>query len=316
MPRPTAHMHIPTPALGACVLAGVERDTRGCTLDAAERFNYYPATPIAVISWIFEGTLHFVEERGPSPRPTLGPALPRLIFSGPQRRPSASWSPGAVHALSVGIYPDALSRLIGRPMEPYLDQHLPLATVAPPALLSACQAVLDAGGDAPFASLEAHFQPLWREPGRASPAPYLGDWVRSIATRAAHTTAGRSLRQLQRRVRDWTGQSYRDLQLFIRVEEAFIRRIEAHDSCAPDLAAISADAGFADQSHMGREIRRVTGMSPARFGEHLANDEAFWYYRLVAGELGHQPAVPTKEAHQGPTRQSTRTLRDQSAQRR
>lgn len=199
-------------------------------------------------------------------------------------------------------------------METYLDQHLPLETVALPPLLQACQSIFDARDDDPFATLEAYFQPLWREPGRASPASSLGDWVRSLATRAAHSTAGRSLRQLQRRVRDWTGQSYRDLQLFTRVEEAFIHRIGAHVSSAPDLAAIAADAGFADQSHMGREIRRVTGLSPARFGECLTNDEAFWYYRLIAGELGCQPVVPTKPMHQGPTRQSTRTPRDKAAQ--
>lgn len=312
----SAFMHIPTLALGACVLAGVERDTRGCDLDDTERFNYFPATPMAVISWIYEGTLHWVEERGAGTQATLGPALPRLIFSGPQRRPSASWSPGAVHALSVGFYPEALSRLIGQPMEAFLDQHLPLEAVAPLPLLQACQAILDAGGDDPFATLEAHLQPLWREPGQASPTLFLGDWVRALVTRAAHSTAGQSLRQLQRRVRDWTGQSYRDLQLFIRVEEAFIHRIEGHDSSAPDLAAIAADAGFADQSHMGREIRRVTGMSPARFGERLMNDEAFWYYRLIAGELGRQPGVRTRSMPQDPTRQSTRTLRDNAARRR
>lgn len=288
MSRPAAIMHIPSPALGACLMAGVERDTRGCVLTDAERFNYYPATPMAVISWIFEGTLHMVEERGPSARPTLGPALPRLVFSGPQRYPSVSWSPGPVHALSVGFYPEALSRLVGRPIEPYLDQNLPLEAVAPPALLQACQAVLDAGGDEPFAVLETQFRPLWHGPGQASPAPYLGDWVRSVATRAAHSATGRSLRQLQRRVREWTGQSYRDLQLFIRAEEAFLRRIKARDSSAPDLAAIAAEAGFADQSHMGREVRRVTGLPPACLGERLEKDEAFWYYRLMAGELGRR----------------------------
>lgn len=288
MLRPAAFMHIPSPALGACLLAGVERDTRGSSLGDAERFNYYPATPTAVISWIFEGTLHMVEERGPSVRPTLGPALPRLVFSGPQRAPSVSWSPGAVHALSVSFYPEAIGRLIGRPIAPCLDQNLPLEAIAPPALLQACRAVLDAGGNEPFAMLETQLQPLWHGPGQASPAPYLGDWVRSVATRAAHSAAGRSLRQLQRRVRDWTGQSYRDLQIFIRVEEAFLRRIEVRDNRAPDLAAIASDAGFADQSHMGREIRRITGLSPARFGERLENDEAFWYYRLMAGELGRR----------------------------
>ena len=112
--------------------------------------------------------------------------------------------------------------------------------------------------------------------------------MRSVATRAAHSSAGRSLRQWQRLVRNWTGQSYRDLQLFIRVEEAFVRRLAVNDGTAPDHAAIAADAGFADQSHMGRQIRKVTGLSPAHFGERLANDESFWYYRLIAGELGHR----------------------------
>jgi len=309
-------MHVPAPDLGACVMAGVERDTRGCVLTDADRFNYYPATPLAVISWVFEGTLHMVEEQGAGTQARLGPALPRLVFSGPQRRSSASWSPGAVHALSVGFYPEALCRLIGQPMEACLDQHLPLEAVAPLALLQACQAVFDAGGDDPFATLQTHLQPLWREPGRASPAPFLGDWVRSLGTRAAHSTAGRGLRQLQRRVRDWTGQSYRDLQLYVRVEEAFIHRIQEHHGSATDLAAIAADAGFADQSHMGREIRRVTGLSLARCGECLKNDEAFWYYRLIAGEVRRRPAALSGPMLQDPTRQSTRTLRDQAGQHR
>jgi AraC-like DNA-binding protein len=93
------------------------------------------------------------------------------------------------------------------------------------------------------------------------------------------------LRQWQRRVRDWTGQSQRDLQTFIRLEEAFIRRHVHGATGAPSLADVAADAGFADQSHMGREIRRVTGVPPGRFGERLAHDPAFWYYRLIAGVL-------------------------------
>lgn len=226
-----------------------------------------------------------VEDGAPGTVPKLGPALPRLILSGPQRSPSASWSPGPVHALSVGIYPEVFRRLIGQPVEAFLDRHLRLETVVPPALFQACQSVLNAGDRAPFDLLEEQIKPLWREPGWASPAPYIGDWVRSVATRTAHSSTGRSLRQWQRLVRDWTGQSYRDLQLFIRVEEAFVRRIAVCDGTVPDLAAIAADTGFADQSHMGRQIRQVTGLSPAHFGERLANDESFWYYRLIAGEI-------------------------------
>jgi len=285
---PLARLHVPSPVLGACILAGVERDTRGCTLSDLERFNYYPATPLAVISWIFEGTLRMVEGGPPGTEVTLGPVLPRLTLSGPQRSPSASWSPGPVHALSVGIYPEAFKRLIGQSVESFLDRHLPLEAVAPTALFQTCQAILTAGDPAPFALLEKEIQPLWQEPHRPSPAPYIGNWVRSLATRATHSSAGRSLRHWQRLIRDWTGQSYRDLQLFIRVEEAFIRRLAASNCSVPDLADIAADAGFADQSHMGRQIRKITGLSPGRFGERLANDESFWYYRLIAGTIRQQ----------------------------
>src|SRR5574343_110962 len=85
MTHPVAHLHIPSPGLGGCILAGVERDTRGCVLADAERFNFYPATPMAVISWVFEGTLQMLNECEQHTRPQPGPALPRLILSGPQR---------------------------------------------------------------------------------------------------------------------------------------------------------------------------------------------------------------------------------------
>lgn len=287
MAQASAILHIPAPDLGACLMAGVERDTRACSLSDTERFNYYPASPMATISWIFDGTLHLLEDAShhASSTPCLGPALPRLVFSGPQRRPTASWSPGPVHALMVGIYPEAMARLLGQPVAPWLDRSVPLADVAPPALLRACAAVL-ANPAHPFAQLENGLRTLWNAPAQASPVPYLGDWVRSLATRASHSSAGRSLRQWQRRIRDWTGQSQRDLQVFVRIEEAFVRRISAGQ--APNLAHIAAESGFADQSHMGREIKRITGIAPAKFGERLAHDESFWYYRLIAEEFDKQ----------------------------
>lgn len=278
MTRLAATMHMPSAALGACLFGGVQRDTRGRDLNDAERFNHFPANPMAAISFIFEGTLRMVEGRGADEEPKLGPPLPRIMLSGPQRGPLISWAPGPTHVLTVAFYPESLGRLIGQPIEPYIDRHVPLDTVAPPALLQACQAALAAADDEPFAALEVGLRPLWREPGRATPALFLGDWVRSVVARAAHSAHGRSLRQAQRRIRDWTGQSYRELQLFVRVQDAFIRR---RDSKPPDFAALAADAGYADQSHMGREIRRVTGFSPARFDGRVESDEAFWYYRLV-----------------------------------
>lgn len=269
------------------MFAGVERDTRGCSLTDAERFNYYPATPFATLSWIFEGTLHLVEERIPSATPTLGPALPRLLFSGPQRLPTASWSPGPVHAMSIAFYPEVLERLLGISVKPFFDQNLPLETVASTEVINSCETLFASPRDAVlFHCFEEQFMPLWQGPTLPSPAPILGDWVRSLTTRAAHSAAGKGIRQFQRHIKRWGGQSHRNLQLFTRVEDAFVRRIEQHGESGLDLAALASEAGFSDQSHMGRDIRRITGLSPARFEKLLAYDEAFWFYRLLEEQLG------------------------------
>jgi AraC-like DNA-binding protein len=65
-------------------------------------------------------------------------------------------------------------------------------------------------------------------------------------------------------------------------------RVTAHARArgtAKDLASIAAEAGFADQSHLGREVRRVTGILPGRLGELMRNYEAFWFYRLLSEHL-------------------------------
>lgn len=58
------------------------------------------------------------------------------------------------------------------------------------------------------------------------------------------------------------------------------------DEKSLDLAGLASDAGFADQSHMGREVRRVTGLTPRRLDELVASDEAFWFYRLIGDWFG------------------------------
>lgn len=282
---PRSRLLLPSPALAACIFAGAERDTRGSVLSEADRFNYYPATPMTVISWIFEGTLHMVEARRPDGGTVLGPALPRLVLSGPQSRPVASWSPGSVHALSVAFLPEAMGRLLGTRIDPFVDRILPLEQVASGALLAACESLFAADGPALLPRLENSLLPLWRGPAAGSGAPLMGDWIRSLLVRAAFSKAGSGVRQLQRRVKSWTGQSHRDLQLFARVEEVMVRAGEHRRQTALDLAGLACGAGFADQSHMGREVRRVTGLSPARLDRLIAGSEAFWFYRLLEGYL-------------------------------
>lgn len=283
-PPVLARLHLPRPGLASCIFVGVERDTRSVSLSDAERFNYYPATPMALVSWIFEGTLHMVEEAGTGRSATLGPSLPQLIFSGPQSFPRASWSPGPVHALSVAIYPEAMQSLCGAGIEPFVNRILPLEEVASGAFLDACRSLLEEDkASAPFHHLEANLAPIWSDSQSNGAALRMADWVRSLMTRLAFSKAGVGLRQMQRHVKGWTGQSHRDLQLFARVEEVMIRAGEHRRENSLDLACLASETGFADQSHMGREVRRVTGLSPARLNHLMEHDEAFWFYRLIQG---------------------------------
>lgn len=285
MTAPRSHLRLPSPDLGGCIFAGIERDTRGTALSDNDRFNYYPATPMVLISWIFEGTLHMVESDLENAPPSLGPALPSLFFSGPQSRPSASWSPGTIHAISVAFFPEAISRILGKPVEQYIDRTVPLEDVAPEVLFIYCKSIFEYRESQPFSHLQEFLRPLWYGSNASYGGPLMSNWIRSLFVRAALSQAGCSIRQLQRRVKSWTGQNHRQLQLFARVEEAFALASKRRKTGSLDLAGLASDAGFADQSHMGREVRRVTGLSPKCFDDQIALSEPFWFYRLIEGYI-------------------------------
>lgn len=66
-----------------------------------------------------------------------------------------------------------------------------------------------------------------------------------------------------------------------------VRSGESWREASLDLAGLASCAGFADQSHMGREVRRVTGLSPAaHLDDLMARHEASWFYQLIEGHLG------------------------------
>lgn len=281
---PIARLHLPRSTLGECVFFAVERDTRGVRLRDAQRFNYYPATPFPVISWIVEGDLHMVSDLGADAVPAMGPPLRPVVLSGPQRRPSVSWSPGTVYAISVAFYPEALSKLLGIRVEPFLDMILPLEEVISGPLLDRLLSITTGGGSV-FDRVETMLQPLWQSLYANRVVPTVRGWLKSMAVQAAFSKAGVGMRQMQRLIKDRTGQSYRDLRLYARTEQAMACLAALQEQAPVDLAELAAQAEFADQSHMGREIRRVTGLSPRQLDNLMRTDEAFWFYRLMKGHL-------------------------------
>lgn len=259
----------------------VERDTRGASLDESQRFNYYPATPLPSISWIFQGSLQMVADPYAGVAPELGPVLSRVVFAGPHRHPSASWSTGDVHALTVSFLPESLNRLFGIRMESFMDKVLPLESLVSDPLIDELLAIEPYPAGEALQPIERLLLPHWTASGGHDLVPTIQGWISSVAQRAAFTDVGVGIRQIQRQLKRIAGQSQRDLQIYARTERAMMCLAGLPEEASVELADLAVEAGFSDQSHMGREIRRVSGLSPGRLDALMRTDEAFWFYRLV-----------------------------------
>ncbi|MCF6221816.1 MAG: helix-turn-helix domain-containing protein [Robiginitomaculum sp.] len=269
---------MPPPALAGCVFAFILRDTREASLAASERLNRFPASPLCAITWILDGESHIITDND-NPAP-----MPRLAFSGPQQNPILSFNPGSVYALTMGIYPEAWKALTGQDTAVHMNRTLPLKDVVDGELLGIFEAMFR---EIPFpkklATLEMNLTLRWQStrPHGASMSLMIQDWVHALAFRAVTSGAGKSIRQVQRRVKNWAGQSQRDLASYARLELLFSNWLESRTDNETTLADLALDTGFSDQSHMGREVHRLIGISPAKLNQLIDTDESFWFYRLM-----------------------------------
>jgi len=81
-------------------------------------------------------------------------------------------------------------------------------------------------------------------------------------------SAGMSMRGFQTRFHSAVGLAPKE---FARLErlQATLRALDEHQS---SIANLAVDRGFADQAHATRELRRMTGLTPARLRAQLRDD--------------------------------------------
>jgi len=288
-PLSTARNHLWTPRLSltSCVRGVMTRSTIGVDLSPVQRFNYFPATPLCCITWLFTGRSEKVIASG-FPVPADAPRRPipdGAIFGGPHERPSATWNPGPVHGMMVALMPDAVRLLTGIDPAQWLDKIAEVREVLPADWIAMCDAVQHAADDHTRVQLIQDFlDPRWQAARPTTPtsaARYL-DWAQGLAVRAALSAPGRSLRQIERRIKEWAGQPMRELVGVGRAERAFFAALTAEREGRVDWADIAAQGGYADQSHLCRVSRRITGFSPEALRRRISEDEAFWAYRVWA----------------------------------
>ncbi len=288
---------LPPWGLRRCVRAVIWRSTIGMSLSGADLWGHYPAGPIVAINCLFEGTAESLSAGWAADPQAPRQSVPVLAVTGPHSVPRNIFYGPEVDGVMVILYPDAWWALTGIAPQTLSNQLVDAHRVLPPVLLAVCQQMRQGGDvDSRVQTFFEGLQTLWKAqdherlgaeiPSRQWP-PTITPWMESMALRAAATGWGRSLRQSERRIKQWTGWSLRKLQGSARGEDAFFAVMEAMLEERLDWAQIALDNGFSDQSHFIRETRRITGFSPEALRHGFLNEEAFWIYRAWARLAGH-----------------------------
>ena len=186
---------------------------------------------------------------GAAPAVVAGPA------TGPVTVPLA---PGSI-VVGVRLRPGAAA-VLGPPASALANRDTPLGDIwgadplseriAEPASVEARLAAAEAGLAARLADAEPP------DPGIVAATRWL---ARHPAGRIAELTAllDTGPRQLHRRFTAAVGYGPKTLQRVLRLQRAL-----ALAARSPSLAGLAADAGYADQAHMSREVQALTGQSP------------------------------------------------------
>ncbi len=286
---PSGTLWQPRASLSACIRASMVRNTLGADHTDAQRVNHFPASPMCSLSWWFTGSSEClatppdrvaegdIAERNPMPG--------RWVLCGPQTQPVSTWCPGPAHSMMVLMMPDALHALTGLQVPDLIDQFFDASVVLPPDWSPMLLQVQDATDDAQrLQVLEDFLEPRWQQcrPSQPLAKQRYSDWVAHLALRAAVSAPGRSLRQLERRIKQWSGLPLRELRVMGRSEEAFFATaaLATQATAKLDWAQIAADTGYSDQSHLIRTTRRITGFTPDALGKGIQQQESFWAYRL------------------------------------
>ena len=285
---PSGQLWLPRASLSACLRGTMVRSTLGYTLTDEQRINRFPATPLCSLSWWFEGGSEALVADRPNALPGLHSRREtypgRWVLTGPHTRPSTSYCATPTHGMMVMFMPDALHLLTGLEPAALTNRMVDAQTVLPRDWIAMCEAVQHQPDDAArMDCLEAFLEPRWQacRPAQSLQVQRYGDWAVHLAQRATLSAPGRSLRQLERRIKRWAGLPLRELRGFGKAEKAFfdILAADATLDCVK-WADVAVDAGYSDQSHLCRISRRITGFSPQALYEGILRDETFWAYRL------------------------------------
>jgi AraC-like DNA-binding protein len=188
------------------------------------------------------------------------------FVAGPDTGPVATTIAAGTMVLGVRFRPSAGGPALGIPLSELRDQRADLADLRPAQARQLTSSTLDPEvAAAQMLDLTAALL------ADGAPDPVVTRAARLLRDPAARAEdvadeVGLSLRQLRRRCQAVVGYGPKTLQRVLRFR-GFVSRVDARPEVL-DLAAIAAEAGYADQAHLTRECGRLSGLTPAALARH------------------------------------------------
>lgn len=193
-----------------------------------------------------------------------------LCVAGPDTRPVLARMPRGTIVVGVRFHPGAASAWLGQPLSEIVNVRVPLAEFwGAEATRFLDRAAADRSATHVAHDLEALLVGRLAAVGLADPQiAFLrraaGDQCQPAGLRLDRLAAqmGLSERTLRRRCLDAFGYGFKTLDRVLRFQRFFrlASRREHHD-----LADIAARVGYADQAHMTRDVRRLSGITAREF---------------------------------------------------
>jgi AraC-like DNA-binding protein len=185
------------------------------------------------------------------------------FLAGLRLRPAAVSGERTFSCLELRLTPLGTSRLLGLPLHELADRTVALEDLLPGTEVLVAR-LQEAPGWAERFDLVESF--LSRQLEDTTPPPRELDWawhqlVRSggrVRVRELAIELGWSPRRLIERFRDHIGLAPKAAARVIR----FDRAVTALRSGQPRIAEVAAACGYADQAHLGRELRELGGVTP------------------------------------------------------
>jgi AraC-like DNA-binding protein len=272
-------------ALSGAIVAVVTRNTCGIDLSDAQRLSHFPASPFVCLSWYSDTDFGLVTQNG------HGTEWRRLdtnvLISGSQSGPTASWSRGSGRGGMIYFPINTATELFQIDVSMIQDRAICARRILGTTWFEMLDALVDSDDDqVTLEIIERYLEPRWRpsHPRHSTTDILRGagrQWVDGLARQANEWQRSRGTRQVERRIKALSGRSLREWQSLVGTEQAFFAARDRQESIKSlDWAAFALEAGFADQAHLSRAVKRITGFPPAEFARRFVEDESFWIYRL------------------------------------